>query len=220
MKNETDLNEALLYFIDFIYAVVFGFIVQQSFDGIINSAAFPSWHAVLILALAAGISYFLIWDWVLGRILTLSIPYRSYTRFFCELSIAAFAYGTVSAAMKEAIIFLVHFALVLLFGALWAWRTAAHVKNTRDAQEICVIQRLQFTGFGIILVFFLWWKYMVKAQVTKILITETLVLIWILILAYEMVVPRAPGVIAGPGVPFIPRSDVRKLRRRMFGFIK
>jgi len=216
-EKKDEIHPALFTFIDFIYAVVFALLVQQSFDEIINKGEVPLLETIRVLTLVVCVFYFLAWDWVLGRLLTLRNPYRSYSRFFWEILIAAFAYGTASAAIKQKLIFLIHFALLLFLGGIWAWRTEHQLTETHDRQELCMIQALQFTGSAITLGFFAWWYWMVETTIELPLVILVVLAILGFILVYEMLVPRQKGISAGPGFPFIRRTNVRRLSRFVFG---
>jgi hypothetical protein len=214
-KMKDGIHQALFSFVDFIYAVVFALIIQQSFDEIINKDGLALSDILPRLLLLMAVFYFLAWDWILGRILTLRNPYQSYSRFFFEVLIATCAYGTASAAIKGKSVFLLYFAAVFCLGGMWAKRTERQVSCVRDQKELCVIQSLQWVGACITAAFYFQWKKTVPDGVSWTLaIIETLN-IWCFILVYEMMVPRYRGISAGPGVPFLARPNVRRIRRRL-----
>jgi hypothetical protein len=205
-----EVNQALVTFIDFIYAVVFGLIVAQAYDTIINDGGLLSDNNGAKLLLLLGFSYFFSWDWILGRILTLRNPYHNYTRVFCEILVAACAYGTVSAILKGKLTFLLHFALLLFSGAIWAQRTEARAVP-RDAPELCTIQVSQYFGTALfILLYFVW----PEKTITWALAIYIVTILLVLVLVYEMWVPRPKGILGGPGMPFLARSDMRWIKRR------
>jgi hypothetical protein len=213
MQDKERVHEALITFSDFIYAIVFVAIVQKVFDDVLNNtdvSLLEKWSKLLLLV---AIFYFLTWDWILGRILTLRNPYKGYTTFFLELLIAGFAYGAASAAINGNVIFLLHFSCILFFGAMWARRVERHITEKKDLQELCMIQTLQFIGMLITLIFFIWWCLFVGLVINDKLIAIVVIGGWSFILVYEMMVPRYPGVLAGPGALFLQRSDVRTIRR-------
>ncbi len=188
-------------------------IVQKVVDDILNNEAVALSTKVQSVFLFCGIFYFLAWDWILGRILTLRYPYRSYTPFFCEICIATFAYGTASAAMAGKLGFLIYFSLLLVTGALWARRTAGQVTLKRDIRELCVIQSLQLVFSILILVIFFGWYFWIETVISWRFVVLAISAMWVFIFIYEMLVPRSKTVTAGPGVPFLARSDVRKLKK-------
>jgi hypothetical protein len=206
-------HETLIAFTDFIYAVVFGIIVQQTFENLIDNNEIALSSKFSSLLLLAAVFYLLVWDWILGRLLTLRNPYESYTPFFCEVLIAAFSYGAASAATQGNTIFLLHFAFILFFGGLWARRMEKKILEKRDSQEFCMIQILQFTGSMFVLFFYFWWSFFYGRKISWALILIIVAGGWSFIFVYEILVPRYSGMTAGPGVPFIGRSRVRKLRR-------
>ena len=212
-EEDGDIRSFLVTFSDFIYAVVFAIIVQQTFDQLVNDNDLSFLAKIPRLLLLGAIFYFLIWDWILGRILTIRNPYRGYTSFFYEVLIAIFAYGAASAAINDNVLFLLHFSFILFFGGLWARRMEQQITERRDLQELCMVQTLQFIGTLITLVFFIWWCLFVGLKISGKLITIMVLGGWAFILAYEMMVPRYSGVTAGPGVPFLARSNVRQIRR-------
>ena len=115
MANENDLAEkatsALLAFIDFLYAVVFGFIVADAFAQVVNETSKTWSDKAASLFLVVSVFYFVAWDWLHARLLILKNPYRSYRRFFYDIVIACFAYGAASAAIKGWPSFLLYLAL-------------------------------------------------------------------------------------------------------------
>lgn len=221
------LHNALVAFVDFIYAVVFTILVQQTFDRVINEASLSWSEKALRLLIVVAVFYFLAWDWIVGRILTLRHPYESYSRFFFEVLIAAFAYGTANAAVEGKVSLLVCFAFLLLAGMFWAMRTERQVERTdqwevhskRDAQELCMIQSLHFSGAVVALIFYCWWESQVNSKATWTFGVIIVFALWCFVFAYELMVPRQKGIIAGPGVPFVGRSNLRKLRRLIFELI-
>lgn len=63
LHRERDaIHEALITFSDFIYAVVFVLIVQQSFDEVIDSNTLGASEQIVRLLLFGAIFYFLVWD--------------------------------------------------------------------------------------------------------------------------------------------------------------
>jgi hypothetical protein len=208
-----EIQQALVRFTDFIYAGVFALIVRQLFNDILNKDfQFICDHSAQLVLLLV-LFYFLSWDWALGRLLTIRIPYQRYTRFYCELLIAAFAYGTASAAVMNSLMFLVHLALVLLAGVFWANRTRPYAKEKRDKRELCVIQNIQVCAAITFIILYLFRRSFFDDAVSWALVLSFLGLFLTFLFAYEAYTPRMIGLEAGPGVAFIRRSDVRRFRK-------
>lgn len=66
---EERVQESLLAFVDFLYAVVFGLIVAKLFDDVVHGP-----DSVLDkmgkVGFVGSVFYFLTWDWLHGRLLT------------------------------------------------------------------------------------------------------------------------------------------------------
>jgi hypothetical protein len=127
--SKEDVRGVLICFTDFIYAVVFVLIVQKVFDDLIEKKIDA--NCIIRILLLGVMFYFLTWDWVLGRILTLKIPYKSYTRFFYEILIAAFAYGTVAAILQDKALFL-YFLARVVYGLAMQLEGVTPAKKTRN----------------------------------------------------------------------------------------
>ena len=140
---EEKIQDALLTFTDFLYAVVFGLIVAETFDKIIVSETKSYLEKTSNLLLVLGVFYFLMWDWLHGRLLTLKNPHKSYRRFFIEIVVAACGYGAANRAINARVAFLVYVVLILIFGALWAGRTMQEYPRSRDLSELKVIKIYQ-----------------------------------------------------------------------------
>lgn len=216
MARADEIQTALVRFTDFIYAGVFALVVRQAVDDIIAKEELLSATTTARLFLLLVVFYFLAWDWIIGRILTLNNPYQSYTRFFCEVLIAAFAYGVASNAIRGDISFIVYLGLVLFSGGIWAMRTEPHA-NKNDKQEMCTIQTMQFTASVLVILFWVFWRIFFGDSISWSLVSVIAIAMWFFILAYEMFVPRREGVNGGPGVPRLNRKRVRKLRRWLNG---
>jgi hypothetical protein len=106
-------TETLISFIDFLYAVVFGLILEKTFEEFLisNGAATP--NEFTAMALVVGVFYILCWDWLHGPLLTLNNPYRRYRRFFIEVAIAFAGYGAAYNATLMRCEFLFYIAVIL-----------------------------------------------------------------------------------------------------------
>jgi len=71
---EEKMRTALLTFIDILYAVVYGLILVQTYDQVIMPAE-PLGEKANNVLLVIGVFYFLTWDWLHARRLTLKNPY-------------------------------------------------------------------------------------------------------------------------------------------------
>ena len=151
------VNDLLLAFVDFLYAIMFGLIVAKLFDGILlEPVAFA--HKAKSSLLVMGVFYFLLWDWLHGRLLTLRNPFPSYRRFFIEVFIACCGYGAAVRALEGRISFLCRIALILVLGALWARLTIQDYPESEDRYELSVIIGLRLVMAGIITVSWVFWE--------------------------------------------------------------
>lgn len=205
------INEALLAFVDFLYAVVFGLIVAKIFEGTL----FPEIHAVVkvkSLLLVLAVFYFLLWDWLHGRLLTLRNPFPSYRRFFIEVVIAICGYGAAARALDGKVAFLFYIALILVLGAIWALLTNLDFPKGEDRRELTVIIVLQLAIALIVGAFWVTWEREFGPTIN---LLQTLILValgWGAVLIYELAIRRRPGIQAGPGVPFVPLSHLEGIR--------
>jgi hypothetical protein len=211
---KAELNQALICFADFIYALVFGLVVIQLFDELCNGYEWITFERLLRLFTLLTLSYYLVWDWILGRILTLRNSYVGYTPFYCEVLIACFGYGSINAASKGNVLFIPLFGFVLVLGGIWARRMEEAHATSRDVKEFCTIQITHFTAAILTLLISVLWHCYLDDAFSARLVFCIFALIWFLIFSYEMMVPRPRGsILGGPGVPFIARSRIRKLKR-------
>lgn len=79
-EMEEKMRNALLTFIDILYAVVYGLILVQTYDQVMMPTK-TLLEKANNLSLIIGVFYFLSWDWLHARRLTLTNPYTSYRRF-------------------------------------------------------------------------------------------------------------------------------------------
>jgi hypothetical protein len=98
--NEERIQGFLLGFVDFLYAVLFGVILQQTFIDVLLVTTIPRPEKLVRILLVVGVFYFLLGDWIQGRLLTLRNPYHSYKRFFVEIMIAFAGYGAAIEALR------------------------------------------------------------------------------------------------------------------------
>lgn len=78
--NEERIQAFLLGFVDFLYAVLFGVILQQVYSDVLIAENLQRLEKLVRVLLVVGVFYFLLGDWIQGRILTLRNPYRGYKR--------------------------------------------------------------------------------------------------------------------------------------------
>lgn len=222
-----EIADALLLFVDFLYAVVFGLILAKTFDEVISLKAVPMGQPLQPqrpqrhwletagnLFLIIGVFYFLAWDWLHGRLLTIKNSYRRYRRFFAEILIACCGYGAASSAVEMKPSLLVYLALVLLLGSAWGEWTRNEHRRSEDADELYVIHYLQTrTGIIVLAVYVLWqilWENTIDSWESILIVF----LGWVLVFIYESLIEREAGIAAGPGVPFINRKTMDKVRQR------
>ncbi|MBI3115088.1 MAG: hypothetical protein HYZ09_01175 [Candidatus Kerfeldbacteria bacterium] len=205
------VNDALLAFVDFLYAVVFGLIVAKLFDDILLEPILLTVKVKSSL-LVLGTFYFLLWDWLHGRLLTLRNPFPSYRRFFIEIIIAGCGYGAAARALEGKVSFLFYIALILIVGSIWAVATMREYPRTEDRRQLAVIPRLQLVVMVIVIAFWLLWERLVGPEV-GLPMTATLIAIgWVAVLIYELAIRRQAGIQAGPGVPFVSFQALEQFR--------
>ena len=107
---------------------------------------------------------------------------------------------------------------ILCLGALWARFTLEEYPHSSDSLELTIIQRLQpwqaIAGAVIVIM----WAHNVGNSPT---ILDSLILLlfgWLFVFQYEVFILRPKGLMAGPGVPFIRRVVVDRMRRFIVGF--
>lgn len=83
----------------------------------------------------------------------------------------------------------------------------------RDKRELCVIQSLQVTFAILVFVSFFGWYFLIETVMSWRFVVLAISAMWVFIFVYEMMVPRSKTVTAGPGVPFLSRSDLRKIKK-------
>lgn len=211
------ISDSLIMFVDFLYAVVFSLVVAEAFDKVISAkeAQLTLGEKTARLSLIIAIFYFLAWDWLHARLLTIKNPYKGYTRFFIELIIAFSAYGAAYEVMRNNTFFLIYLALILLLGVVWSWRALSKYPESMDQREFRAIMRVQ-SIFGIISLAAFWLLRTAGIrQIDVYVIGGVIILEWLFVLRYEMLVPRVHGILGGPGVPFLNRKRVEKIRRLM-----
>lgn len=202
-------QDALVVFTDFIYASVFALMIQQAFTDALKVPL--SMDDALRLFLLATFFYFLAWDWILGRMLTVQNPYECYRCFFCELAIASFAYGMVHAAIQARLSSLVFLAAVFAIGALWAMLSKRARVDSESTKEFDLITYSH--GFAAAC-FLLIWAYVPGGSMESSVAIIVGILLWVFIVFYELLVERESntGLEAGPGLAFIPSSWLAKSR--------
>lgn len=131
---EQKTRDSLTDFINFLYAVVFGLIVAEMFPQVLMVTTTSVWQKAGNLLLLIAAFYFLSWDWLHGRLLTLKNPYKRYFRFFLEILIAACAYGVAFAALRRSIHIIQFIVLILLIGCWWSQVTLKEYPNSEDGK--------------------------------------------------------------------------------------
>ena len=216
---EEKMRDALLVFLDIIYAVVYGYIV-------VETLAF--WKTVIImdtlwlekipsLVFPIMVFYFIAWDWLHARLLILKNPYRDYTRIFIDFAIAFCAYSATSEALKMNIFFLLWIALIFYLGGWWAFITIREYPQTSDRTELAVIAfplAIVFGSFALGSLFYLYF-YLAEDTLKASIVVGMIAGMWAMLFMYEINIPRTTtGIMAGPGVPFVPKERVDAIRRR------
>ena len=214
IETEKKVAESLLIFIGFLYVVVFGLIIAGIFRDVLMPEDKPfSEKAVAILMVLAAF-YFLVWDWLHGRLLTLKNHYSRYSRFFLEALIAACAYGVAFAALRGSIFILQFIALVLLLGSAWATITLREYPKSRDKRELKVIQEDQLYWGIVSEGFFIFCYFAVGTEINIVIAITIVVFGWLFVFFYERQIKRQKGLLGGPGVPFLKREIMEKIRQK------
>lgn len=159
-----------------------------------------------------GVFYFLLWDWLHGRMLTLRNPYPSFRRFFIEVIIACCGYGAAARALEGKVAFLFYIALILVLRSIWALLTILDYPKGEDRRELTVIIVLQLTIALIVGAFWIFWERGVGPTVSPLQTFILIALGWGAVFVYELAIRRRPGIQAGPGVPFVPLSRLERIR--------
>jgi len=209
---EERMRSALLSFVDFLYAVVFALVLAETFTRVILPVEKTILEKTSNLILVIGVFYFLSWDWLHARRLTLKNPYTSYRRFFIEVVISFSAYGAALEAVRMEVTFLIYIFVGLLLGAIWARSTLQEYPQSEDAYELRFIQRYQtrYTFVGVSALFL--WYYLISAIIR---LQESIAFVLfgiIFVFWYDLRVDRPAGIMGGPRVPFINKNRVDRIR--------
>ncbi|GEM_PF-2666741 len=212
-KLEQEINSFLLGFIDFLYAVIFGFVLQEVYEKVLLDENLKRPDKLARVLLVFGVFYFLMSDWIYGRILIARNPLKGYRRFFTELAIAFSGYGAAIEVTRGKIFFLVYIVLVLLLGAYWAHCTIREYPESEDKRELRVIRFLQpftaFWGSG-----WCWTWYRLEGDIFVLWGAIFLLgLGWLFDFLYDLFVPVKSGITGGPGVRFVGKKLMIEIRR-------
>jgi hypothetical protein len=211
--EEERVQGFLLGFVDFLYAVLFGVILQQTYSDVLLAEGLQQSEKLVRILLVIGVFYFLLGDWIQGRLLTLRNPYRGYRRFFVEIMVAFAGYGAAIEALRADILFVVYIMLVLFLGAYWARSTLRELLDERDFRELRVIMTIQsitaVTGGTASLL----WYWYVGQLLSFGGMAMLYVIGWLYDLSYDLFAPSREGLAGGPAVPFMSDRNVERLRR-------
>src|SRR3989338_4345872 len=206
------VRASLLAFVDFLYAVVFGLVLAETYERIILSEELSVLNRAGNIILVLGVFYFLTWDWIHGRLLTLKNPYTGYRRFFIEVVIAFCGYGAALSAIRGQLSFMIGIVLILILGAYWARRTSREHPESPDSIELWIIQKLQTRVATVVSVAIVAWYYMVGSMITLAESIYFVIFGWAFVLVYEVIVERPGGIESGPGVPFVSKQQLRAVK--------
>jgi len=211
---EEKVQNAMMIFTDFLYVIVFGLILQKIYEDVLDNPFGGIGHPERLLLLV-GIFYFLAWDWIHGRLLTLKNPYKGYWRFFIELLIAACGFGAAHEAVEGRTSFLFYILLILGLGTWWAKITLREHPSSADERELTFIQEYQQKIIVLLIFFFI--PVIFQAQVITNWLHSLFIIVYgiLFVFFYELEVERDQGVLGGPGVPFISRQTMRRIRRHL-----
>ncbi|OGL85734.1 hypothetical protein A3I40_03070 [Candidatus Uhrbacteria bacterium RIFCSPLOWO2_02_FULL_48_12] len=206
------VRASLLAFVDFLYAVVFGLVLAGTYERIILSEELSVLNRAGNTILVLGVFYFLTWDWIHGRLLTLKNPYTGYRRFFVEVVIAFCGYGAALGAVRGRISFMIGIILILMLGAYWARRTSREYPESPDIWELWIIQRYQARHAVLVSIVTIAWYYVFGSTITFVESISFVAFGWVFVLVYEVIVERTSGIERGPGVPFISRRQLKAVK--------
>lgn len=217
---EEKVNDVLLSFIDFLYAVVFGLIVSELFDKVFFVTEKTIIEKITSFLLVLGVFYFLLWDWLHGRLLTLKNPYKRYGRFFIELIIAFCGYGAALQVTKASVSFLAYIVIILLLGAVWAHWTIREYPDSSDKVELELIRLYQPFQVVVISGLVAYWYFLITREMNILSACAFLFFEWLFFLQYEFLLERPSGITAGPGVPFMNKQRIDKFSNFMIRFVR
>lgn len=214
-EMEERISSSLLTFIDFLYAVVFGLMVERLFTDVLSDPSVGRDQKAIRIVMTIAAFYFLAWDWLHGRMLTFKNPYARYLRFLLEILIAACAFGVVFAALRGSIYLLLFIALVLFLGVWWAKVTLGEYPLSKDKEELTIIKKYQSVAAVIALTVFSF--YLVTKRMEMDLFTTIFTVLggWAFVFVYELDIEREKGILGGPGMPFLNRERMERMRQRL-----
>lgn len=212
-NNNERIVVFLLAFIDFLYAVLFGFVLQQMHEKVLIAEGMSYYDKATRVLLVIGVFYFLMGDWISARLLTARNIYTGYRRFFLEVIIAFCGFGAAIEVLRAHPFFLVYVMFVLSIGAYWAHWTIIECPSSRDLPELRAIKRVQpITAIAGGLSSFLWYKY-----VGELMSLGGVIMLyaigWLYEFFYELYAPALPGLASGPSVPFVSSERMAVIRR-------
>ncbi len=215
-EREEKVSESLLVFIDFLHAVVFGLIVSEAVEKTLLEGSIPTGEKIGRLVMLLAAFYFLTWDWIHGRLLTLRNPYTRYLRFFLEILIAACGYGVALTALARSMNMLLFIAAILLLGAGWAKITMLEHPQSADMGELRTVLWGQLLVILLTLGFY---AYNLRFHHGSTGIPQGLIILvggWFMVLFYELAVERREqGILGGPSVPFLPNPLIDSWRKNI-----
>ena len=217
-NNEERIVSFLLAFVDFLYAVLFGFVLQQLHEKVLIAEGMSYYDKATRVLLVIGVFYFLMGDWISARLLTARNVYTGYRRFFLEVIIAFSGFGAAIEVLRAHPFFLGYIILVLVVGAYWAHCTIVEYPKSSDLLELNAIRVVQpITAIAGGISSYLWYKYV--GELFSLRGAGMLFLLgWLYEFFYELSAPSLYGLAGGPTVPFV--SKERMIAMRQFLGIK
>ncbi len=211
-------------FLDFLYAAVFAFLVQQAYEKVILATSDPQLSKTLDvpfltreekitrLFLVAGVLYFLMTDYIQARLLISRNPFRRFRRFFISFFIAVCYFGAAIEVMRADIFFLYYIVLILCFGSLWAHTALNEYPESGDKREMLVIRLVQpimaFIGFA----GYKYWSYRIGDIISIQGALFLLALGWVYEFIYVVLGPTQLGIEGGSGILFVSWERVARIR--------
>ncbi|MEK7637228.1 MAG: hypothetical protein AAB402_02420 [Patescibacteria group bacterium] len=209
---EERVRESLLAFVDFLYAVVFGLIVAKLFDEVVHGQD-NVLDKIGKVGLVGSVFYFLTWDWLHGRLLTLKNSYRGYWRFFIEILIACCGYGAAEAAVTAKVSVIGYVAAILLLGAWWARIAVREHPASQDLYEFRFLSVYQAICSAALIALLASYYIFVGQYIPWWVAIPFNLIGALFVFLYELKIERPIGVLGGPGVPFIHRDLMMRIRK-------
>jgi hypothetical protein len=203
-EQERSMRDALFRLGDGLDAVVFVFILTRLYSEVIGAPSFVSLlNKVKIIVLFGSLFYFLLWEWLKIRLLTVKNPIQDYRRFFIEIGISFASYGAALRAVQAKPTLFLYTAIVMFLGGWWAYAAYKEYPQSEDRFELMsmgvfhlMFAILSLTAWPIV--------SLPQPEITFYFLPLIMLYLWLFVFFQEISITReVKGILAGPGVPFI-----------------